>query len=106
MLPFTPGRGLGGCPMRRAGRTRVQALTLLEVVVALSLLVVLFLGLATSLTSGMSVDALTRERVAATLRATSVMEAVVSAPWSDLPAKDATTFDVVLEAEGGSYSLP
>src|SRR5688500_2592545 len=83
-----------------------RGMTLLEVVVALSLLMVLLLGLASGMTSGMSLDALTRERVAATIQAASRMDEVVALDWDQLPTRDGETFDVTLTSEQGNYTLP
>jgi prepilin-type N-terminal cleavage/methylation domain-containing protein len=92
--------------MRPRATSRSRGFTLLEVVVALSVFIVLLLGLATSLASGLAVDTLTRERVAATLRATSVMEEMTAVAWDQLPTRDGLTFDVAIASEGGQYALP
>lgn len=92
--------------MRLRVTTRSRGFTLLEVVVALSIFIVLLLGLATSLTSGLAVDTLTRERVAVMLRASSVMEEVSTTAWDQLLTRDGETFDVTLESDGTDPLVP
>ncbi len=91
-------------PSRRRPRPRL-GWTLIEVVVALGLLVVLLLGLAAALTSARSVDALARERLHATLRASSIMDELAATPWAQLPARDGLTFDVTTDGDAGAHDL-
>lgn len=71
----------------------------------MGLLLVLLLGLGAALTSSRNVDALARERLHATLRASSIMDEVVATPWDLLPSRHGMTFDVPTEGEAGVRDL-
>lgn len=84
---------------------RAAAFTLIEVVVALGILVIALLGLASGVSSGMALDSLTRERSAACMAAMSKLDEAMGSSWAQLPSWDGATFDVTLEADGGIYPV-
>ncbi|MGE0709244.1 MAG: prepilin-type N-terminal cleavage/methylation domain-containing protein [Planctomycetota bacterium] len=85
---------------------RGHGLTLLELVVAVSLLTVVLLAFAGALLQGAALDAFTAERSAATAAGMSELEAVVAEPWELQPAQDGRTFEVWVTTESGPRALP
>ncbi|MGE0709252.1 MAG: hypothetical protein AB7N76_27170 [Planctomycetota bacterium] len=81
-------------------------MTLLELVVAASVLTVVLLALFSSLLQCAALDALSAEQTVVTDRATSVLEGVLAEPWDSQLAHDGETFQVDVETESGSYQLP
>jgi Tfp pilus assembly protein PilV len=95
---------LGYAPRMR-GRHR-RSLTLLELLIAISVLVVILLAFASALFQGAALDALSVERTAAMNQALCTLEDVTAEPWASLLARNGETFDVNMHTGAATYPLP
>ena len=85
---------------------RARQLSLLELLVAIAILSLVLLSFASTLVLSASMDAVARERTAATEAAMSEMDEVLALAWDDMPAKHNEEFDVSLTRDGATLLPP
>lgn len=84
---------------------RSRNLSLLELLLAIAILAVVLLSFASTLVLSASMDAVSRERGAATEAAMSRMDEVLALAWDDMPAQSGQTFEVSLNRDGATALL-